>query len=154
MNTIERITELLNKEGISAAKMMRELGFSSGLFSQWKSGKQNPSADKLAKIAEYLHTTTDYLLGTESNPSATVTDDDLKFALFNGADGITDEMFAEVKWFARVVKEREEAKRAKIEKAEYIFRSAARNGEAPHSGTMTQAEIDEIESLPDADPNL
>ncbi len=62
MNTIQKIILLLNAREISAAKMMKELGFSSGLFSQWKSGKQKPSAEKICKIAEYLNVSTDYLL--------------------------------------------------------------------------------------------
>lgn len=111
MNTIEIITDLLNKKGISAAKMMRDLGFSNGLFSQWKKGLQKPSAEKLSKIADYFEVTVDYLLGTDPKPSAPVSDDDLKFALWGGAEGITDEMFEEVKAFAEFVKNREEAKR-------------------------------------------
>lgn len=63
MNTIEKIVTLLNKKETSVAKMMKELGFSSGLFSQWKSGKQKPSAEKICKIAEYLNVSTVYLLG-------------------------------------------------------------------------------------------
>ena len=35
------------------------------------------------------------------------TDEDIKFALFNGADNITDEMYEEVKRFAEYVKQRE-----------------------------------------------
>lgn len=45
--------------------------------------------------------------------------------------------------------ESEEAKKANIEKTEYPFRSAARNGVPPSTETMTQAQIDEIESMPD-----
>lgn len=112
MTAVEKIINLLNENNISAAKMMRELGFSSGLFSQWKSGKQKPSAEKLVKIAEYFNVSADYLLGKE--PTITEpSDNDIKFALFNGSEGITDEMFDEVKQFAEMVKLREEAKRKK-----------------------------------------
>ena len=37
--------------------------------------------------------------------------EELKFAFFGGADGITDEMVAEVKQFAEMVKDREAKKR-------------------------------------------
>lgn len=57
MRTVDRIQDILNREGISAAKMMRDLGFSSGLFSQWKTGKQKPSLAKLEMIADYLGVT-------------------------------------------------------------------------------------------------
>lgn len=72
MNTIEIINNLLSAKGIKPSKMMKDLGFSSGLFSQWKAGAQNPSTEKLAKIAEYLGVTTDYLLG-KSNIKADTT---------------------------------------------------------------------------------
>lgn len=61
--TIERIINLLDEKNISAAKMMKDLEFSSGLFSQWKSEMQSPSVDKLDKIAEYLECSIDYLRG-------------------------------------------------------------------------------------------
>ena len=64
MNTIEIINDLLKEKGISASKMMKDLGFSSGLFSQWKKGLQNPSRKKLEMIAQYFNVSVDYLLGT------------------------------------------------------------------------------------------
>lgn len=57
MRTVDRIQDILNEKGISAAKMMRDLSFSSGLFSQWKTGKQKPSLSKLEMIADYLGVT-------------------------------------------------------------------------------------------------
>ena len=65
MDTVQRILEQLQCKNIKPSKMMKDLGFSSGLFSQWKSGQQKPSAEKLQKIAEYLDTSVDYLLGIE-----------------------------------------------------------------------------------------
>lgn len=41
------------------------------------------------------------------NKGTYVTDKDIMFALFNGSDGITDEMYEEVKRFAQFIKERE-----------------------------------------------
>ena len=66
MDTIQKIVELLDKNGISGAKMSRDLGFSNADFSQWKTGKQNPSIEKLTKIAEYFNVSTDYLLGDDN----------------------------------------------------------------------------------------
>ena len=114
MTTIERINELLSRKGIKPSKMMKDLGFSSGLFSQWKSGMQKPSADKLGKIAEYLETTTDYLLGKTDSPAVSaheVTDDDIKFALFGGDGEVTDEMYEEIKAFAEFVKNKHKNKK-------------------------------------------
>ena len=80
MNTIDRINYLLAQKGISAAQMSRDLGFSNGLYSQWKSGLQKPSAKKLTKIAEYFGVTVDYLLDHEGKemPPVTTTEDKLR----------------------------------------------------------------------------
>ncbi len=65
LEMISRIDQLLREQKKTASKMSRELGFSSGLYSQWKQGKQSPSADRLYKIAVYLGTSVDYLVGLE-----------------------------------------------------------------------------------------
>lgn len=68
MNTVERIFELINNNGIKAAQLAKELNFPSGIISQWKIGRNNPSADALAKIADYFNVSVDYLLGRTDNP--------------------------------------------------------------------------------------
>lgn len=40
MDILQRIQILIDRDNISASKMSKDLGFSSGLVSQWKSGKQ------------------------------------------------------------------------------------------------------------------
>ncbi|MFR9159043.1 MAG: helix-turn-helix domain-containing protein [Ruthenibacterium lactatiformans] len=70
MDTIDRILELLEKKGVSGAEMSRACGFSNAVFSQWKNRKQNPSATKIAKMAEYFGVSVDYLLGNEEKPAA------------------------------------------------------------------------------------
>ena len=47
METIKIIENLLKEKNISGAKMSRDLGFSNALYSQWRSEKQNPSAEKI-----------------------------------------------------------------------------------------------------------
>ena len=61
MTTIDRIQMLLTKRGCSAAQMMREIGLTSGTFSQWKKGLQEPNEKNLFKVAAYLDTTPEYL---------------------------------------------------------------------------------------------
>ena len=60
---ISRVTRLLKEQKKTPARMARDLGFSSGLFSQWKQSAQLPSGDKLYKIAVYLGVSIDYLVG-------------------------------------------------------------------------------------------
>ena len=69
MSIIDRINGLLKERQISAAKMMRDLNLSSGLYSQWKSLDRIPSTDKIEMVAAYLGVSTDYLItgNAESN---------------------------------------------------------------------------------------
>ncbi len=94
MTTIERIIELLAERNISASKMMRDLEFSKGLFSQWKAGKQKPSVKKLQKISEYFNVSMDYLL--------------------TGKQSETDPVDEELAILARKTKELPEAEREKL----------------------------------------
>ncbi len=67
LEMIGRIDRLLREQNKTASRMSRDLGFSSGLYSQWKQGKQSPSAERLYKIAVYLGTSMDYLVGLEAD---------------------------------------------------------------------------------------
>lgn len=75
MRIIDRIDELVEERkkvdvSFSASKMMKELGFSNGMHSQWKSGTKEPSKKSIVKIADYLGTTPEYLqYGIESDKS-------------------------------------------------------------------------------------
>ncbi len=69
MRTVDKIQEVLDSKNIKASKMMKDLGFSSGLFSQWKSGKQEVSLEKIIKIADYLECSIDYLLSRTNDPN-------------------------------------------------------------------------------------
>lgn len=60
-----KIKELANEKGVSLAQIERDLNFSNGIISSWKSGKA--SQDKLSAIADYFNISTDYLLGRKEN---------------------------------------------------------------------------------------
>jgi len=117
LDTYGRIERLLFENGMKQADLAKATGISTGLISQWKNRSQQPSAKKLQIIADYFGVSTDYLLGNEPKQKTpaepgerTVSDEDIMFALFNGADDITDEMFEEVKRFAQFIQERERNK--------------------------------------------
>lgn len=75
MDTIDRILELLAKKGVTGAEMSRACGFSNAVFSQWKSRKQNPSATKISKMAEYFGVSLEYLMtGEEKEKPAAKSD--------------------------------------------------------------------------------
>lgn len=49
-----RFNALLEKNNVSAYKVAKDLGFSSGMFSNWKAGRATPKQDKIQKIADYF----------------------------------------------------------------------------------------------------
>ena len=68
----ERFSELIEARGITAYKLSKETGLSQALISQWKNGKQVPSADKLLLVAEYFDVSMDYLMGRVDRPELQV----------------------------------------------------------------------------------
>ena len=56
-----RVKELAAQKHVSLAKVERDLGFSNGIISTWKTGKA--SQDKINSLADYFNVSTDYLLG-------------------------------------------------------------------------------------------
>ena len=114
----ENILALCESRGIKGGKMCTDIGISKGLLTDLKMGRRTGvSAVTAQKIAAYFDVSVGYLLGeeTEKAPAESgkrsVSDDDIKFALFGGDGEITDAMFEEVKNFAAFVKAREEAKK-------------------------------------------
>ena len=91
---------------------------SKGTLSKYENEKQEPMISVVNNLATLLNVSVDYLIvksddddifqskipSPSSEDNAPATDDDIKFALFNSKDGITDEMLDEVKEFAKFVK--------------------------------------------------
>lgn len=103
----ERIKSLCDEKGVSVTQMCKDLKITRSCLSELSQGRtETLSVANTRKIADYFGVSTDYVAGGE-----TKTDEEIKFALFNGAEGITDEMYEEVKQFAQMVRQREEAKR-------------------------------------------
>ena len=73
MTLRDRIKALANQKGMSLPALEAELGFGNGTIVKWD--KASPNSDKLAKVADYFHVSTDYLLGRENPTSSERTDD-------------------------------------------------------------------------------
>ena len=114
----ENIMALCAERGIKGGKMCTDLGISKGILTDLKAGrKKGMSAATADKIASYFGVSVGYLLGSEQKEEAptpwgerSISDDDIKFALFGGDGEVTDAMFNEVKNFAAFVKAREQGK--------------------------------------------
>lgn len=64
MTPFDRVKLLCKKRGLSIVELEEKLGFSRNSLYSWKIN--NPSVDKLEKVADFFHVTTDFLLGRES----------------------------------------------------------------------------------------
>lgn len=117
----ENIMALCEAHGIKGGKMCTDTGISKGLLTDLKMGRRTGvSAVTAQKIANYFNVSVGYLLGEEETKKApandgkrSVSDDDIKFALFRGREEITDAMYEEVLNFAEYVAQREEERKRK-----------------------------------------
>ena len=103
MTFYERIKQLRLNKKVSQEEIAKFLGVTKQAYSLYELGKRNVDNETLLKLSEYFNVSIDYLLG-KSEDKNEVTDEDIKFALFEGADNITDEMYEEVKEFANFIK--------------------------------------------------
>lgn len=111
MSSVDRVRAICKERKIPISRLERDLGYANGYIGQLRKGVFPD--DRLVEIANYLNVSTSYLLAGEENKKAptetgkrSVSDDDIKFALFGGDGEITDEMYDEVKRFAEFVKQR------------------------------------------------
>lgn len=77
----------------------------------YEQNRRKPSFEMLEAIADYFNVSLDYIMCKENSQKPTVTDEDIKFALFGSEEEITDEMYAEVKNFAEYVKQKYRSKK-------------------------------------------
>lgn len=107
----KRIQELCKEKGTNVTKMCKELKITRSCLSELSQGRtESLSVGNTNKIAKYFGVSAEYLATGE-----TLAEEDIKFALFNGSQGITDEMYEEVKQFAQMVKQRELLKKQQEE---------------------------------------
>ncbi len=59
---VNRINALLAEKGIQKQDLYKNCGITSASYSLWNTGKTTPRMKNLEVIADYLNTTTDYLL--------------------------------------------------------------------------------------------
>ena len=101
--------------GLTQRQLAQQIGVSNTSISNWEKGLSRPDADMIQKLCQCLNLQPNYFYGTENAPAQagkrTVTDDDIKFALFGGDGEITDAMYDEVKRFAAFLKAREGGKK-------------------------------------------
>lgn len=113
--TLKRILELIGPRHGAGKELAEYLGIHPNVITGWRNGSLRSYRRYIPEIAKYFEVSEDYLNGLTDTKKAPAkqepNDEDIKFALFGGADNITDEMYEEVKAFAKFVEEREKKKR-------------------------------------------
>ena len=64
MTMYERISKLAERDGVSIAKVERDLGFSTASLRKLDTNK--PSSERVLALANYFHVSTDYIYGSSS----------------------------------------------------------------------------------------
>lgn len=112
----EIFEKLLKERGISAYKVAKATGISTGSLSDWKKGRSSPKADKLQKIADYFGVSVDYLLGATNAKAKGSLEQEKKldqqlegidFALYGEAKDLTYEQKLDVIDYIRFKKQKE-----------------------------------------------
>ena len=64
-----RMRDLREDADLSQAELAEALGIAQTTYSGYERGFREPSLDMLCQIADFFHTSTDYLLGRTDNPA-------------------------------------------------------------------------------------
>ena len=100
--------------GLTQRQLAEKIGVANTSISNWEKGLSRPDADLIQELCRVLQLQPNDIYGTAEAPAETgrrtVSDEDIKFALFGGDGEITDAMFDEVKRFAAFLKQREAGK--------------------------------------------
>lgn len=97
-NFNENLKEARLKSGLSQKDLSENIGVAKSTYSLYESGKREPNADTIKKIASALNVSADMLLGLETEPTTLA-------AHFAGEEYTESEM-EEIKNFADFVRNR------------------------------------------------
>lgn len=107
------LQRIRTEAGVSQQAAAAHLGISRQAYSHYEVGRRKPDYETLLKLADFFGVSVLAILGTPEQKKAPaeggVSEGDIKFALFGDAE-IDDELYEEVKAFARFAKERKEKK--------------------------------------------
>ena len=138
---VANLFRLLEEKNISSVQLSKDLGISTGNISDWKSGRATPKADKLVQLAEYLGTTSEYLLGLSSKKQKNSA---------NTEFSEKDIMLVEAYHKSEPVIQSTVDRLLGIEEKTYTVKIAARDGSFEER-VLTETEWKKLQDLPDAD---
>ncbi len=98
------IEELCIKNGINVTKLCRDCKIPRSTITDYKKGRiKTLSMDNLCKMADYFGVSVGYLCGT---PLEAAREEELKALLFGEGTLVTDQMWQEVKDYAKFIKQK------------------------------------------------
>lgn len=109
-NSIEYVREICKERKIPVSKLERDCGFANGYLNPQK--LQKLPYERAVVIAQYLSLSVDYLLTgqspkpTPADPGRTISDAELKFALWGDSETMDDQDLEDVRRYAAFVRER------------------------------------------------
>lgn len=117
MNSVDLVKSICKERRIPISKLEKDLGYANGYIGQLRKGTF--PANRLSEIAQYLSVPVEYLMngGKENKKAPTedgersVSDDELKFALWGDCEDISDDDLADVRRYAAFVRERKKDKK-------------------------------------------
>ena len=102
-----RLKTMRTQAGISQAQFAKDMGVAQNTVSNWENENRTLDAETLSRVADYFHVSVEKTERREGGDLGVVSDEDIKFALFQGSGPVTDEMYAEVKRFAQFIQARQ-----------------------------------------------
>lgn len=105
----ERLSKAMEIRDMSQAELAFKSLISKSSISTYLKGSFIPKKENIEKLARTLHVSEEWLEGKDvpmAPEAPRITTEMLKFALFNGEEGITDQMLDEVKEFAKYIKQK------------------------------------------------
>ena len=107
MNTLEKISKLLEQQNKKQKDLTDFLGITKNSFSNWKSGNNNSYIKYIGQIADFLGVSADYLLGNETEQATkkplSENEERLK-ELYELTDGMSDAEIMALKAFVAGLK--------------------------------------------------
>ena len=108
MGVGEKIKTLRKAMGLTQTELGERVGMKKNAVSKWECGRvEDIPTSTIKALAELFGVSPSYLI----DDSQRDIDEELRFALFRGSEGITDEMYREVLDFAQFVARREAKKK-------------------------------------------
>ena len=108
MTVGDKIKSLRKQAKLTQTELGQRLGVQKNAVSKWECGRvEDIPASKIKAMATLFDVPPSYLIDDEKDAPANggVTDEAIKFALFGGSDGVTDEMYEEVRRFAAYLRD-------------------------------------------------